>query len=277
MIEIETSIVKKKELEILKAFHQFCEENNLKYFLGGGTLIGAVRHKGFIPWDDDIDIAMLRDDYMRLIEIFPANGINGCQLLSPYTDMECPITFAKLYDTSTVKKDKEVIKKYWKYGIDIDIFPWDGVPEEKERKQFFRKQYFDFHIFLAIVGRYRKEKSLGKTIGKGMFMTLCKGLAFLRILNAQKINLKMNELAMQYKVKDSEMICDSVFPDCGGMRKMVTKDAFSQQINLEFEDGIFFGPIGYDEYLTNAYGDYMKLPPKEEQKTHHLSNIYYKN
>lgn len=271
--QLTTEELKERELKILKFFHNYCEENNLTYWLSAGSLIGAVRHKGFIPWDDDIDVGMPRKDYMRLIQIFPKEGIDGLKLLTPFNQKDCPITFGKLYDTKTVKMDDEVEEKYQKYGIDIDIFPWDYAPSTMEQiNYFYKKQYYRFKVFLGIVGKYRKEKKLSKTVIKTFFMTGCKLLAKINIINANKIALKMNNAADQFD--NGKYWCSSMQPLGRKAKGVATKESFDELLLVDFESEKFFIPKGYDEMLTNIYGDYMKFPPKEQQVTHHLSSVY---
>ena len=264
---------KTKELDILKSVRDFCDAHQLRYYLCGGTLIGAVRHKGFIPWDDDIDIIMPRPDYMEFIKLFPEEGVNGYKLMSPYNDKECFITFSKVYDTPTLKKDREVSSKYWKCGIDIDVFPTDGVPNESEIDSFFRKQYRDFHIFLALVGGFEFKGSVPKKIVKAIVTALIKIAGSVGIFNANKMALKINNRAMKYSVNEANKIAVSIFPHYG-KREIVSKEAFLKQIILPFEDDMFTAPSSYDEYLSSLYGDYIKLPPKEKQATHHLSDFW---
>ena len=125
MTQLSVKEVKKIESDTFRAIKDFCTKNNIQYYLSGGTMLGAIRHNGFIPWDDDIDISMTRDNYMRFIELFPKEGLNGYSLLSPYTKEDCGIVFSKVYDTSTRKVDNELKSKYANYGIDIDLFPID--------------------------------------------------------------------------------------------------------------------------------------------------------
>lgn len=267
--------VKRIELNILDTVHTFCEKNDIHYFIEAGTLLGAVRHKGFIPWDDDIDIGMLRKDYIRFIELYPENGINGYKLLSPGRSNCCNITFSKVFDTRTLKEDQEFASKYWKYGVDIDIFPWDKVPDNvQERRKYNRKIFFLFHVFIAIVGRPRKESSVKKTVIKAVFMFLVKMLAFFHIINANEICHRLNCFAMQYNEDELSFACDIVLPDLGGVSKATTIEGLENRQLMEFEDKLYWAPCAYDECLRNAYGDYMKLPPEEQRATHHLSSFY---
>lgn len=269
--------VKHIELDILKSVREYCDNNGIRYYLCGGTLIGAIRHGGFIPWDDDIDIVMPREDYRRFISRFPAEGINGYRLLTPYTEKDCCIVFSKVYDTATVKRDKEVAKKYWKYGVDIDIFPTDGVPKETDRRnEYFRKQYNDFHIFLALVGGYDFNGSFAKRFLKCIVTFLIKCAGKLHIVNAHAICMRINMRAEQNQIEESDEIAVSVFPHYG-KREIVSKDSFLEKTEVIFEGEKFSAPAGYDEYLRSVYGDYMTMPPAEQRQTHHLSDFYWKD
>lgn len=214
--------------------------------------------------------------YRRFIELFPETGINGYKLLSPYTEQDCCITFAKVYDPNSIKKDREVEKKYWKYGIDIDVFPTDGVPStEEDCKKFFRQQYMDFHLFRALVGGMQFNDAVPKKMVKILYTSVIKVAGKLKLLKEDQICMRINERAERYKVADSEKIAVSVFPHYGN-REVVGKDGFLNQVTLNFEGEMFTAPSNYDEYLTSLYGDYMKLPSRDKQKTHHLSVFYRK-
>lgn len=268
---------KEIELRILKTVRDFCDENDIKYYLCGGTMIGAIRHGGFIPWDDDIDIIMPRSDYRKFISIFPKNGLKGFKLLSPYNTDDCCIVFTKVYDTNTIKQDREVDKRYWNYGVDIDIFPTDGVPQDPQKcDAYFKKQYKSFHVFLALVGGYDFVGSIPKKILKYVYTFIIKCFGKIGMLNSHRIAMKINERAEANLIETSDKVAISIFPHYG-KKEIVTKEGFLKQIKVKFEDDYFTAPSNYDEYLSSVYGDYMKLPPAEKQITHHLSNCYYKD
>ena len=275
MKQLSVEEIKNKELEILVFFHEYCEKNKMKYWLTAGSLIGAIRHKGFIPWDDDIDVGMPREDYMRLIEKYPKEGINGLKLLNTINQKDCPITFSKLYDVNTIKKDDEVEEKYQKYGVDIDIFPYDFSPRNHVKfKWVYMHQYIRFKFFLGIVGKYRKERSTMKSILKKIFMFVCKTLAYFHIISADKISIKMNKTAMKYK--SGEYLYESMQPSKIFIADYAKSFSFSELILCDFENKKFYIPKGYDEVLRSSYGDYLILPPIEKRTTHHLSHYYSK-
>lgn len=270
-----TDEVKTIELDILDTIHEFCEKHDIHYFIEAGTLLGAVRHKGFIPWDDDIDIGMLRKDYNKFIELFPKDGIKGYKLLSPGLAEDCHITFSKVYDQSTLKQDEEFESTYWRYGIDVDIFPWDAVPDNLIKREIFNKEmYFLFHAFLAIVGKKRKESSALKTQLRNSIFACAKFLSRINIISAHKVCIKLNSVAQKYNKKGCACACDIVLPDCGGTAKATNIKGLRDRVLMKFENKLYWAPAGYDECLRNAYGNYMQLPPKEKQITHHLSQFY---
>ena len=129
MKEIGIEELKRIQIGILKHLDAFCNENNLKYFMCGGTLLGAVRHKGFIPWDDDIDIMMKREDYDKLIELYPKNDNSNFKLFSYELDKSFPYPFAKMDDFRTIFEEE--INDSYKIGVNIDIFPIDYITEDE--------------------------------------------------------------------------------------------------------------------------------------------------
>ena len=128
MKEIEIEELKRIQIGILKHLDAFCKENNLTYFMCGGTLLGAVRHKGFIPWDDDIDIMMKREDYDKLIALYPKNDNSNFKLFSYELDKSFPYPFAKMDDCRTIFEEE--INDSYKIGVNIDIFPIDYITED---------------------------------------------------------------------------------------------------------------------------------------------------
>lgn len=259
---------KEVELSILSSFDAFCREHSLRYFLAYGTLIGAVRHKGFIPWDDDIDIQMPREDYNKLLEIYPVGG--KLRLIAP-TDPDAEHTFAKLVDTETVK-----IEAGHRYktdddyrGIDIDIFPLDGQPRDDAQ---YRRWYQKLRRI------YRKiwmgELELTGDLKLSFRLAIICFKAFRIFLPSRKKLLAgAAALHAEYPYSESEYVgcVESYFNGIGNRNP---KSAYSEAVLLDFEDKRFPAPVGYHDILTNMYGDYMKLPPEDKQVTHHTNLTY---
>jgi len=255
---------RKLELDILLAVADFCDKNCITYFLAYGTLIGAVRHKGFIPWDDDIDIQMPREDYDRFIKTFEHEYLKA---IAPGTPMS-KHSYVKVIDTRTVKI--EAHKKYpaGYLGVDIDIFPIDGAPaDEGEYNLWYDKLQDVYTPFMYSV----------QSITKGYFTHNVK-------LALMKFSLKKPEYYLEEAKKLHEKYpyrqCEyaaAVESNFNGRGNRVPKRCYVGSIDLEFEGHMLRAPIGYRTVLTNLYGDYMKLPPKEQQVIHHTNKAYWKD
>ncbi|MBQ8546301.1 MAG: LicD family protein [Clostridia bacterium] len=265
MRKLSTEEIKKIELEILEKVDMFCQKHNITYFLAYGTLLGAIRHKGFIPWDDDIDIQMPREDYERFIKVFEeANEYENLKVISPYSSIS-KHTYVKVIDTRTIKKEERV---YYadneSLGIDIDVFPLDGQPEKLEDfEKWYNKKYRLYRLHnVSIIDP--KALSIKKRIVRPFIKFLGRDKKYLR--KAEKLN---NEYAF------SE--CEYVGSTAGlsnSKRNRYHRTCYEKTIDVLFDGHTFKAPVGYDEILTAMYGDYMK-PPKSTQSTH-VNECYLK-
>ena len=263
--------VKRLELDILSYFAEFCEKHNLQYFLAYGTLIGAIRHKGFIPWDDDIDLQMPRDDYNRLIALFNENNTSPYRLIAPL-DQESYYTIVKIVDTRTVKVEQGI--KMDALGIDIDIFALDGTPsDEKTYKKWYGKLMHCYEQHFAL-----QQSTQGLDVKSKVKLFLQKLQILLEYgnLDKKKILKKAQKLHELYPYNECENV--GIIECCfNGIKNRVSKSCFAKYIRVPFECLELCIPMGYDENLKTIYGDYMKLPPIEQQKTHHENSAYWKN
>jgi len=261
---------KKIELDILINFAEFCEKHSLNYFLAYGTLIGAVRHKRFIPWDDDIDVQMPRPDYEKFVKIY--NSEKDCRyyhFIDP-ADEDAVHTMGKIVDKRTVKKEPGV--KYHKsdsHGVDIDIFPIDGQPEdEKEYRRFYLKKEFMFKMYSFAVEDFSKRTIPQKLRGVLFYIIASQNGKNHYLEKAIKINEKYSFYQSKY--------VGSIIAKCNTIRDRVRVECYESYQLSEFEGYEFRIPVGYDEVLTKLYGEYMKLPPAEERITHHSNKVYWK-
>lgn len=266
MREIQFEEMKKIELNILIYFTEVCEENNLRYYLGGGTLLGAVRHKGFIPWDDDIDVMMPRPDFQKLLSLSINN--ENYNIIKPST-AGYYYNFAKLVDTRTILEEKG-IKRIDGLGVYIDIFPLDGMPETPDdRKKRFKE-------LNSIRKRINNTCLLKPKFHRNPFAYLnaC------RIYNSNK-NIDLSSLQKKYldsALKNSFDDSEFVFAAGGayGARDIFPGKWFEKEIELQFENLSVKAFNGYDFYLTQLYGDYMTLPPEDKRVTPHHTIVYFK-
>lgn len=262
--------MRKIEFDVLKFFAKFCDEKGLDYGLGYGTLIGAIRHKGFIPWDDDVDVNMKRCDYDVLIKTFNDYAINSpYRLISPY-DKGAKHSFVKIIDTRTIKIEDGIKYKDFYYGIDIDVFPVDGTPDdEEEYKSWFNK----------LKSIYQKHYLSVQAI-EGKFITklkifVKKALLLLTFNTKNRILKKAKRLHDLYPYDKSKFVreAECAYSYDGGR---IEKTYFDDAVSVDFEGEKFKAFSGYHQILTAIYGDYMKLPPKEQQITHHKNNVFWK-
>lgn len=256
------------EMEALEALVAFCEEHNLMYYMTGGTLLGAVRHKGFIPWDDDIDIVMPRPDYEKLmslsngrlgkhhrIDFYKKNG-NHCRL------------YYRVVDNRTGYQDEYFSKRYVS-SMGIDVFPIDGVPSDpEEREVFFKKILHLRKLFMLSVSAPFKGTSKSKAFVK----TLCMIPA--KIMGSSYYYKKINDLVSKYPYEE----CDQVALVVGyyNKKEVLEKTQYGKGIFLEFEGNHYRAPYDYKTYLTNLYGDYLKLPPESQRTPHHTFKVWRK-
>lgn len=254
--------LKEVELDLLQQFVKVCDKLELNYFIVQGTLIGAVRHKGFIPWDDDIDVGVMRKDYEILVEKGQELLPEGYFLQTHENDPGYPQCFAKIRKTSTSFVETTVKNCKMNHGIYIDVFPFDYYPERAlERKIFEAKKFLlKYRVRNVFYVPADNEKGLANTVkrmlmkfGKVLYPTLDGALA------------KQKKLFTQ--VKESSYLVNNGSP--WGTREIVLAEWMKESTVLEFEGIKVKAPIGYDQYLTKVYGDYMTLPPEEKRIPHH--------
>lgn len=253
--------LKKVLEEIMKDFHDFCCANQIEYFVGYGTLLGTIRHKGFIPWDDDLDVIMPRKDYQRLVEIYNKRE-SPYRLKDVNTDARYPYSFAKIYDSRT--KLVETLYHEYQMGIYIDVFPLDLWPSDEK---VIRK--IDFWNNVSKIKAYRigKEHGLKKNIALLLLKLFFCGVTLKRALE-KKIDLA------EHSEKDQAFmgnVCSGFY----GEAEKLKAEWLSGSTAMEFEHIVVNVPVHYDEILTHIYGDYMTPPPLNKQVTHHSNEAFF--
>lgn len=264
MKKIEIEEYKEIVLSILVKIDQICRENNLTYMLGYGTLLGAIRHKGFIPWDDDADIIMPRKDYCKLQEII-RTGNYGLNFISIDTEPNTIYPFGKVCDIRTVMYEKN-FKNVPGYGAFVDVFPFDYIPDDNEKRQKYFKKYNKIVKIITHGSRTGYENS------KSKFVNLQRFTAFY-------LSKMFNVGSMIKKMEDEFIEFNKVPTNYMGVpwdRGAFPVDYVMKVQDCEFEGYRFLIPSAVDSILTEMYGDYMKLPPINEQVNKHQLECYYK-
>lgn len=258
--------------EILKFLDKFCRENNLKYFLMYGSLIGAVRDKGIIPWDDDIDIMMPRPDYDRLIQICASKDIAPFKLFEKSLVSKYPHPIARMSD-QRYKIDFENEKDYG-IGLFVDIYPLDGVGNDfAKAQQLVRKANKNASLcFLT------SRKHFGKDNTNSAIRMLAKYPAYIfaNLFGNDYFIKKAQVFCTKYSYEQSKYVSGVAQPwrEKKGENKNIYKKEWFELTEAEFEDRKFFIPKGYDEILKMGYGDYMTPLPEDQRGTHHTYDTY---
>ena len=258
--------IKIVSLDILQQVHDFCMKNDIKYSLAYGTLLGAVRHKGFIPWDDDIDILMLRPDYERFVKLFNKLSDSTYSVTSYETDAQFRYAFAKIVNNSTIKDELG----FDKYGIGIDLFPIDKVPNNPNLAyKLFKLHKLYWNLFMLKAMKWDNNRSLSKNL----FLIASKVILFF-IPYSVIHKMAYKSVAKYSDLKDDYMLGCLSSPY--GMKDMMPKEIFDSPILLPFEQNQYCCLKEYDRYLSSLYGDYMQLPPEEKRVTHHAFKTFWK-
>ena len=251
-MEYDVKQIQNKILDIYAEFKRICEKHELSYFAIGGTCLGAVRHDGFIPWDDDMDVAMPRADYEKFKQIAEQELPEQYELYDIYRGEHYINYFCKLMDKNTTLVECGT-KKYpdMYYGIFVDIMPLDGIPDNKiARKIHFAKM--KVYRALDIRRKYRDYK-------------------ILNLFPCHYFQKRYEGLQKKYSYENSK---DLSYTWSARRHKVVfSKKCFDNYIEMPFENTTMRCPTGYDEFLKAVYGDYMKLPPKEAQTCVHAVEI----
>lgn len=266
MKEIDIDELKHLQLEMLKKIDSFCNENKIKYFLTAGTLIGAVRHGGYIPWDDDIDIMMLRSDYDKFLQLF--NGkIENLVVDAPELNWNYYAPYANVYDNRTLLEEGAYNgHRGQEIGVKIDVFPFDILPDSELLYTITRRLV---RFLNKIMAAKRNVQPFYKMRIKTIFVRLF--FCWLPFSTIQKI---IRFIATSNTKNTDGDIFLRTFDITEPMR--ARKEVFASTKMLKFEDYSFPVPVEYDEYLKIRFGDYMKLPPVEKRVAEHNFKAYWK-
>ena len=254
--------LKETLIAMMQWFHQFCVDNDIRYYVVDGTMLGAARHQGFIPWDDDIDVGVPRRDYEKLASILNEKTEGRYVLETPDSPAkEFIYTYSKLYDTTTTLV--EHARKDIRRGVFIDIFPLDGIGNSvDESKNNYKRIDFLFKFYMARVVAVRSGRSFYKNAA-----VMAEQLIPECIINNQKLR---RELVAECKKHDfDECLYGGNLLSTWRFREVMERKIMGTPTLYQFENIEVFGVEDYDGYLTSLYGDWRKLPPAEKQVTHH--------
>ncbi len=250
------------QLELMKKVHAICVENGIKYILMGGSLLGAIRHKGFIPWDDDLDIALIRPEYEKLMKVLACNPIEGCFLQTYFTDKHYVQPFAKLRKDNTEFVETYFAKVKMHCGIFIDIFPFDKIssPQSKgARLRMLAARLITFSIWRK-EGSHIPRKGLKKL---EIVFSKCVGLL------PKKRLVSMQEALVNRENRNWEYVASMYSSNYKLTKTYMKREDITDVILAPFEDTQFYIPRKYDEMLTRIFKNYMEYPPMDKRNSGH--------
>ena len=261
--------LKQIQLDILTKVHDFCVKNNIDYFLSYGTLIGAIRHKGYIPWDDDIDIEMTRPNYEKFLKSF--NGAyRELEVYAPELDWNYYAPYANVCDNRTILKEKGIGHNGRVLGIKIDVFPIDGLPSDEA---LYDKMFKKSRLYNSLLVYNQRDFSQFINSMKSLNLKDCFKWIVGHTVPHSLIQKWMYKLATQYNYSSAKKAGLITFTP---VKYSVDKSCFEHYIEVEFEGRTFYTIKDYDMYLRLLYGDYMQLPPIEERIPHHNFHATWK-
>jgi lipopolysaccharide cholinephosphotransferase len=271
----ELNKLKAIEINMLKEVIRICQKHELRYFVIGGTCLGAVRHNGFIPWDDDIDIGIPRNDYNKFLKIAQDELPSHLFLQNYKTEKDFILNFTKIRDNNTTFVEKFVAHLNINHGVYIDIFPLDGVPNNR-----FIRNINNLKITclkLGMLGHYI-DNTTGMRLPSRAIRYIIKAL-----YKPYKLHEKIDSIVEKHEYDQCDLVKN--YFGIWGEKEIIPRKYFGIGCILTFENISVTAPIDYDKFLTNIFGNYMTLPPKEKKVSHHhtvlidLDNSYtlYKN
>lgn len=252
------------QLGILLQFDKVCKELDLKYYLFSGTLLGAVRHKGFIPWDDDVDVVMLRHDYDKFIRDGQKHFEDHLFIQSRSTDREYPNVPIKIRNSKTTFIENSMVDFDINHGVYIDVFPIDGAPDNRHLQRIWWASLRTVNYIGRFLTRINRSKIFGQ---RRLFYRGVK--KFLRVFGNFFTTIYCN-ICKIVDIDRTNSVVFSAWPD-PYHHVVYPKEWFIGAEYLEFEGRLLPVPVGYDKILKQLYGEYMALPPEDEQTPQHTT------
>jgi len=258
-VENELKQLQQVQLNMLKLFDQICRDNNLRYSLYAGTLLGAVRHQGFIPWDDDLDVCMPREDYDRFLSLWPQIEHDGYIMQNKENTPAFTQSFSKIRKDHTTFIQEEWEKGRYHTGIFIDIFPVDRIPDGWLSRRLFWWRCMRYQL-------YTREFVPPKA---GRIITVGSKLLLLVTPKSQRPACRRKLLQKITANNHNESFNMVTLETMRSIRQIHVADMTSEYVELPFEDGTFMCFAKWHEHLKAKFDDYMLMPPENERKTHH--------
>lgn len=254
------------QMGILSYLDKFCRENNIKYSISGGTLIGAVRHGGYIPWDDDIDILLRREDYDKMVSLFSKKDTSFYRIYTHELIQDYNQPYAKIADTRTIIEEPG---QHIGMGVNIDIFPFDHITENVEEQKKVLKEIMSVRNKFVIKGL---EWRRGRSLFKNLFVIFSR--VILAPISRKSLARKIDYISRHAGPENSRLRACLVWGY--GAKEIIDSRVFDEYADIPFENTHYMALKDYDTYLRHLFGDYMQLPPEDKRVTHHEFIAWWK-
>lgn len=266
------------EADAFRNFIKICEENNLEYYAIGGTLLGAVRHKGFIPWDDDVDVGMPRESYDRFLKLAPRLLPEHLVIDDYHYNKDFRSYFAKIRNRNIEIREMLVDNEATtRIGYLIDVIPIDGTPDRPVLRKLYYLRVLCLR-FLCGAANVATGIRTSRPKKEQMLLHICKFLRLYKILDIQKIYRRMDRV---FHKQDAKKACYiGTITGAYKVKEIVPREYFgdfNQASEWQFEDFTVKGPKEWEKYLTHMFGDYHQVPPESERKIHYQNEIIEKS
>lgn len=271
MTPMNTGDIKKSAEGILKYINEMCLENRIVFYLAFGTALGAVRHNGFIPWDDDIDIYMTRNEYIKFSDVMKKQSNEQYRLVDIYIDKKYMLPLPKVVDNNTVVEYTNQNNNF-NVGVWVDIFVLDNVPENEVERSAFIEQLEKIQAkwyFLQYKRKYDKNNVIGtfKSVVYSTFKTFVSPRIYAR---------KLDILAQKYKDNRSSLVGNMQYSSIRREKTVIPVSLLGKGKKCMFEGNEYNCPERVEDYLCLLYSDYMTLPPIEKRSSKHSTKAYFR-
>lgn len=259
-------ILHQVDMEIVKEVVRICDKHGLTYYMHGGTMLGAIRHKGFIPWDDDIDMGMPRDDYEKFLEIAESELPETYKVVNYRNTPQYQYYITRVLDTDT-KLIEERIGNDSKYThASIDIFPIDGSPNHSLLRKIFYFRVLAHRALMSLCYKDSIDRNRKRGTVEKIFLWIMERLPIEKMTTPYKQKCKIDKILRSQDVSKSKYVGSIM--GAYRTREMIPAEYYGKGDYFQFEDMQLRGLEKYDDYLTHLYGDYMQLPPENQRKVH---------
>ena len=256
----------KVDIEIVKEVIDVCKKYDLTYYALGGTMLGAIRHKGFIPWDDDIDLGMPRKDYEKFLEVAPSQLSDRLKIVNYKNTPEYQYYITRIMDTTTQVIEERIGNSSKYTHASIDIFPIDGTPNNSILRKIYYFRVLYHRAMMSLCYKDSIDRKRKRGLAEKILLAVLERVPIEKLTTPYKEKEKIDKLLSKQDIESSHLIGNIM----GAYRtkEIVPKEWYGKGTKYQFENIKIVGLDKYDEYLTYTYGDYMQLPPVESRKTH---------